>query len=69
MVSSTARNGLNWSFRPLWLLIFVAALHVVPPSVERENQMRVLQVEVVLVPGSFDAAVQPLSPDRSVQSA
>ena len=50
-------------------MIFAAALQVVPPSVERENQMRVLQVEVVLVPGSFDAAVQPLSPERSVQSA
>ncbi len=45
------------------------ALQVAPPSVERENQMRVLHVEVVLVPGSFAAAVHPLSPERSVQSA
>jgi len=42
---------------------------VAPPSVERENQIRVLQVEVVLVPGSFVAVVQPLSPERSLQRA
>src|SRR5215212_1472348 len=64
-----ARNGLNWSLRPLWLLIFTRALHVAPPSIERENHTRVLQVEVVLDPGSLVAVVQPVSPDRSAQSA
>ena len=42
---------------------------VAPPSVERENQMRVLQADAVLVPGSLPALVQPVSPERSVQTA
>jgi hypothetical protein len=45
------------------------ASHVVPPFVERENQTRVLHVELTLVPGSFAGAVQPLAPVRSVHEA
>ena len=40
--------------------------HVAPPSVERENQTRVLQVEDTLLPGSLAAAVHPVSPLKSV---
>ncbi len=68
-VSSTTSQGLNWSFLPAWLLILTGVPHEVPPFVERENQMRVLQAEVVEDPGSFEAVVHPVSPERSVQSA
>jgi hypothetical protein len=37
--------------------------------VERVNQMRLLQVELTLDPGSCEPVVQPLSPERSFQAA
>ncbi len=67
LVSSTTSHWLNWSFSAAWLLIMTAGDQVVPPLVERENQMRVLQVEETLVPGSLLAVVQPVAPVRSVQ--
>ena len=51
------------------MLSFTAALQVAPPSVERENQIRDLHVEVTLVPGSLVVLLQPASPERFVQSA
>jgi len=50
-------------------LIITGADQVLPPLDERENQIRVLQVEVVLDPGSLVALVQPVAPVRSVQAA
>ena len=75
LVSSTAIHGLNWSLSDAWLLSIVAAPHVAPPSVERANQMRVLQVEATLVPGSFAGELHGATPGdaatpvRSVQIA
>ncbi len=69
VVSSTTIHWLNWSFRPGWLLSITGVDQVVPPLLERENQMRVLQVEATFEPGSLAAAVQPASPVRSVQVA
>jgi hypothetical protein len=66
--SSTTIQGKNWSFRPAWLLILTGVPQVVPPSVERTNQMRDLQVEAALVPGPLPL-VQPESPERSFQVA
>ena len=40
-VSSTASQGLNWSFFPDWLLILTGADQDVPPFVERANQILV----------------------------
>ena len=69
LVSSTTSHWLNWSLSDAWLLIITGAAQVAPPSVERANQMRVLQVEAALVPGSLAAVVQPVAPVRSVQAA
>jgi hypothetical protein len=49
-------------------LIFVGADHVAPPSVERANQIRLLQLEATFDPGP-SPDVQPGSPERSVQTA
>jgi len=54
--------------RPAWSLILTGADQLVPPSVERVNQTRVLQVEVTLVPGP-PPVVQPALPLRSLQTA
>jgi len=40
---------------------------LVPPLVERANQMRVLQLDEAFEPGSLEPEVQPLAPVRSVQ--
>ena len=59
VVSSTTIHWLYWSLSEAWLLIITAGAQVAPPSVERENQMRVLQVDAALEPGSLAAAVHP----------
>ena len=41
---------------------FTGADQVVPPLVERENQMRVLQVDAALAPGSLASEVHPAPP-------
>jgi hypothetical protein len=67
-VSSTASRENAWSFRPLWLFSMAGEDQVLPPSDERANQIRVLQLEDVLVPGPLPV-VQPDSPERSAHMA
>jgi len=50
VVSSTAIHWLNWSLSEAWLLIITAVDQEAPPLVERENQIRVLQVEETFEP-------------------
>ena len=69
VVSSTASHWLNWSFSEDWLLTITAGCQVAPPSTERANQIRLLQVEVTFAPGSLAGTVQPVAPVRSVQVA
>ncbi len=68
LVGSTETQGKNWSLSPDWLLILTGAPQVEPPLVERMNQMRLLQVELTLLPGSLPTVLQPASPERSFQA-
>ena len=60
---------MNWSFLPAWLLILTGVPQPVPPFVDRANQIRVLQADVALEPGSFPPVTQRVSPERSFQTA